>query len=139
MPLSADDLKAQILIEIGDTGVVEENLDKLWLKHDDRPLWLQYLWAKQDAIRSLQGSIWADYSMTTEAGAQLKLKERFDNLTAMLADVKDEIKNYRSSRSPVVGQLSATAPVESPVGRPDANSGRYRGDPNDMPPSFWPR
>jgi hypothetical protein len=63
---------------------------------------------------------WKDRVKTWLALAE-RLRARAAGVTASAA----------ASRKPSVGQMKATAPVESTPGYPDANSGYYRGDPNN--------
>ena len=120
MPLSAAQYRALIPTEIGDTGVVSRVIDILWAKHDHHgSLELRYLCTKLDAIDMLVA-----HTDKKEEGALERLK-------TMRERTVEEIARYRVGGIVATGQMEAQAPVESPTGYPDANSGYYRGDPNN--------
>lgn len=128
MPLSSDQLKAQVLIDVQDDGSVAEVLEFLWLKNDSRSLWMQYLYTRLDAINILIARSAGLVSFSGD-GRSISLSQKFDHLLTLRNIFIGDITSFSGfSTEPSVSEMEATSPIMGNVGYPDPNDGIYVGD-----------
>lgn len=152
MPVTEADVKAQIILEVGDvdpatgdpptdpaTGVVALRIDYLWERYagwDGVAAGLRELFCREAAIRLVLGVLKPrrfDF-FDTRASLRVFAHQIVDSYEAMLADVGKEIERARArARASSAGaggyagaRLVHTAPVEAQHA-PDPNALRYGG------------
>lgn len=147
MALSAGQIQALLILEIGDTagGVLAAQMATIWDSYADyasvSPR-LQELYSKRRGIDLVLGSLReASVDYQTESGLLQKLHQKIDTLEAMRERAQDEIdaveKRALGARTPAAGALTTTTPVTPPTGPLtgplDASWPNYSGSP------YWPR
>lgn len=144
MPLTAEQLQALIILEVGDdaAGTLAAQIALLWTAHDDQPsLDRQALYTKRHAIDVMLGRVRAQVDFRALDGASVNLSDLFARLTKMREQTTAEILAIEAGQSagPASGELTTTAPVMPDGEWPDPNSRRLRGDPLlPLPGSFTP-
>lgn len=122
---------------VGDPGEpLALQLPSIWAIYNDigfsQGLYLQYLYTYRDAVEFLMGPTWKETTFSNQGELSINLSDQFRALLRMHEAVTKQI-DLQESRSRgaggVVGVRTATAPIEAPEGRFDANSTTLRGDP----------
>lgn len=137
MPLTGDSYKTLVIVEVGDVdGVIADQVDTLWdLYAGQTDGYARYLYTKRKALDLLMGLVREQVTQTAPNGVSADLTDKLKNLQIMWTNVDREIatvtalalQTAQTSAAPVIGQISAVAPVTPPAG-PDGNSPLYRGD-----------
>jgi hypothetical protein len=140
MPVTPDQLRAEIITEVGDpnntlTAIVALTWDIYADKATIDPS-LQVLYVKRAALDARLAEEWDDTDVTLRSDVADAQSQRFTHLQQMRVDTQAEIVRVealsRANRVPMIGALTKTEPI-SPCwpGEPDLNSGRFRGLPYD--------
>jgi hypothetical protein len=150
MPVQDANLIALIPAELGDTGIVADNLTA-WMDAyaDKEPVpRLRYLYVKRHAVAALMGGAWSQVSFEESGVLRENLSDRIKGLQTLKAEIDADIKlteaAARGQRAGASGPLTQTAPVTAangraqatkPLGSPDANDPAITGSPYRRP---WP-
>lgn len=149
MPITADDIKEQILLETGDVdpatgdspavaedGLIYNRLDTLWEMYaakDRIAPGLRKLYVKRDALRMVLAAL-AQLRFDVSdvlAGLTMKAGQVWSHFWDLHECCKGEIqaaeKQARVSGGYRGGRLATKAPI-TPVHPPDGNARRYGGD-----------
>lgn len=138
--LSADQWRRKIEIELNGGSLLQQYIRLLWDGNDRfaRTPFVQYLYTKNDAIDLLLGNLDELESFPVEGDQAARLASRRSILFGLKRTIEDRLARIGfgvASYGPAVGVLTATAPIPSPSGAPDANDPLWRGDPNTRP--WW--
>lgn len=126
-------------------GLLLPSLWNLWADKATVYPRLQYLYTKRQAIEVLEGQLRNAVQFSLGPLSQSD-GQKFDHLKEMWGQVDGEIKELEArasaNRGAAIGVLSQTAPVmpgqvAMPSLLPDANSERYRGNPQTWPWRRW--
>lgn len=129
MPLSASQLKTQVLTEVQDDGTIAPILNLLWTKHDSRDLWPQYLHVRLDAVDILIAK-YREMIRTAGDGRSMHLNEVFDHLVVMRTIYAQELTDYSGvDASPSVDEMETVTTVPGLAGYPDPNATIWQGSP----------
>jgi hypothetical protein len=129
---------AMIAAELGALGDVQAltQLRQAWRLYEDRALVhprLRYLYTLKHGLRVLLGQTWLNRDWTDQDQVKELASQPHSHLINQLKQVQIEIDSLellsRANRAPVVGRLTAEAPLEPDPGQPNPNDRGYRGDP----------
>jgi len=134
MPLTDDQLKALIVLQVGDdaAGTLAANIDLLWTAHDDvDDQALHGLLTKRDAIDTMLGRVRQQVSFKALDGASVNLSDLSKHLLAMRETLDGQIESAQAGVSAgAIGLLTQTAPImRDNASQADPNSRALRGDP----------
>jgi hypothetical protein len=129
-------LKSLIISQVGDlNGVVAANIDTIWEMWAPFAVYpqLQFLYAKREATRTLQGQVWQQVTKTVGTLRE-QLTDRHAALGDAIADLTAEIAQVRKqaagAQGVASGSLTTVDPVSPPAGSAlDADDPRYSGSP----------
>ncbi len=135
--LTPDQWRNRIVVELKGGAILQQHIRLLWDGNDrfSRVPYVQYLRTKNDAIDLLLGNLDEVESYPVQGDQASRLVSRRSILLALRRNIEETLVRVGyGSFGPAVGLLTATAPVPSQDGYPDANALEIRGDPNVVVP-----
>jgi len=145
MTLTATQYQEIILQQVGDTGVVERQIQTLWDMHSDKAAlstYLQFLYTRLEAILLLIGQERTDVTFSVPGDVTVRQNEKITNLRTLYDDTLSRIQTYEKRRrvsfDPVVGYLPTTEPISPPAGMANANDTAFGGSPYRRFPRVQP-
>jgi hypothetical protein len=154
MAITESDVKAQIILEVGDVdpqtgdpptsgaiGVIAGRIDYLWARYaawDQVAAGLRELYARQAAIRLVLGVLSPRRfdSSDSRAGLSVRANQLWEHYSAMLTAVGQEIEQARASAAASGGASSGSAYLSGRIAHrvpvpvawpPDPNAMKYGG------------
>lgn len=135
--LSPDQWRQRIVVELNGGAILQQHIRVLWDGNDRLSLtpYVQYLVTKNDAIDLLLGNLDEEEQFPVTGDKSSRLSERHRILLDLRRRIEESLTRLKYGAAiPAMGLLTATAPIPSPAGAPDANDTALRGDPNTRLP-----